>query len=175
MFGNTCTGYTEPTAYLSAYEVLFDVGTPVRRYLLTSAEGFGNHAGNRAAGRRPHGTRGEVDASIELLQAERKFQQDSYAVNYELGYAYYIKQDFKRATKYLKSILDHPEANERVYQLLGNALDDGGKPERALKVYQKGAVKYPDVASMHVEQGILEMKRQRYDAAAAHWEQGILC
>src|SRR5689334_25333564 len=70
---------------------------------------------------------GKFDEAITLLEEAQKLDPDYIDYPYELGYAYYAKKDYKKALKYLESIVDHPKVYDQIFQLLGNCYDDMGK------------------------------------------------
>jgi Tfp pilus assembly protein PilF len=62
---------------------------------------------------------------------------------------------------------------EFVYTTYGNALDELGKPEESLKVYNNGLVKYPNNAHIHFNKGITLTGLDRYDEAQESIENAL--
>src|SRR5688572_17904692 len=70
---------------------------------------------------------GKIEESIKLLEEARKLDPDRFDYPYELAYARYIKEDYTGAISILEKLLDHKDATERLFQLLGNSYDVMGK------------------------------------------------
>lgn len=83
---------------------------------------------------------GYVDESIGLInEAIALDAQPDY--QYELGYAYYLKQDYNRVIKIIQPLLNEKETRDLYFQLLGNSYDLGGDRNKAIATYiqTKGA------------------------------------
>ena len=63
---------------------------------------------------------GKINESIKLLKEAQKLDPDRFDYPYEIAYAYYLKEDYKRVIKLLEKNSNHTNVNERLYQLLGN-------------------------------------------------------
>jgi tetratricopeptide (TPR) repeat protein len=116
---------------------------------------------------------GKFDESIKLLEEAQKIDPDNINYPYELGYAYYAKKDYKKASKYLESLLKHKDINDRVYQLLGNSYDNLGKGEKAIKTYEDGLKLFPNSGNLYLEMGIIQMGKKEYNKALSYYEKGI--
>ena len=116
---------------------------------------------------------GQVDVSIKLLEEAQQLDPDRFDFPYELAYAHYIKEDFKEAIKILEKIENYKDVNDRLYQLLGNAYDNIGKADKAVKIYEKGLKKFPNSGILHLESGIICMHDKEYDKALSFFEKGI--
>lgn len=116
---------------------------------------------------------GKFDESIKLLEEAQKFDPDDINYPYELGYAYYAKKDYKKASKYLESILKHKDINDRVYQLLGNTYDNLGKSDKAIETYEAGLKLFPNSGNLYLELGVMQMGKKDYNKALSYYEKGI--
>jgi tetratricopeptide (TPR) repeat protein len=116
---------------------------------------------------------GKFDESIKLLEEAQKLDPDDINYPYEIGYAYYAKQDFKKAIKHLESILKHKDINDRVYQLLGNSYDNIGKGEKAVETYEAGLQNFPNSGNLYLEMGVIQMQKKEYNKALVYFEKGI--
>jgi len=116
---------------------------------------------------------GKLDESIKLLEEAQKLDPNDISYPYELGYAYYAKKDYKKACKYLESILKHKDINDRVFQLLGNTYDNLGKSDKAIETYEAGLKMYPNSGNLCLEMGIMQMGKQDYNTALSYFEKGI--
>lgn len=116
---------------------------------------------------------GKFDESIKLLEEAQKYDPDDINYPYELGYAYYAKKDYKKASKYLESILKHKDINDRVYQLLGNTYDNLGKGDKAIETYEAGLKLFPNSGKLYLEMGVMQMGKKDYNKALSYYEKGI--
>ncbi len=117
---------------------------------------------------------GKLDESIALLEEALKLDIDNkYPYSYEMAYAYYSKEDYKKSIKILKSIKNEKGVSERYYQLLGNSYDMMGNSKKALKTYDNGLKKFPNSGKMYLEKGNVYLGKKEYEQALAFYEQGI--
>lgn len=117
---------------------------------------------------------GNINQSIDLLKEARKLDPKNYEYDYEIGYALYLKRDFKEALKTLKYVVyNFDNCTDKCYQLLGNLYDINGKPKKALKVYDEGLVKFPKSGRLYLEKGITFLLEKNYNEALNNFEKGI--
>lgn len=116
---------------------------------------------------------GQFDVAIEIFKEMDKKYPNNYNVLYELAFAYNHKRDYKQALKICKKLTEHPWANHQAYQMLGNILDDMGKPEEAVKAYKDGLNRFPDAGELYLEQGILRKRTEEYNQAVECFEKAI--
>lgn len=116
---------------------------------------------------------GKLEKSIELLENAQKLDPERIDYPYEKAYAYYKKENYKKAIKILNTITDHKDVSDFVYQLLGNSYDYIGKPEKALETYKTGMKKFPNSGKFHLESGQIKFAQENYNEAIALWEEGI--
>lgn len=117
--------------------------------------------------------KGQIDASIEILNQVLKEDPKNDHANYELGYALYSKQDYKAAIKVLKKLTKADNPGPLVYQLLGNSYDMAGDANTAIATYEKGLAKYPEAGNLYLESGVMQAKKQDLDKALSLFEEGI--
>jgi tetratricopeptide (TPR) repeat protein len=116
---------------------------------------------------------GKYDEAIKLLEEAQKLDPQSTMYPYELAYSYYSKDNYKKAAKYLEGIVKRPEADDQVYQLLGNCYDNMGKSDKALETYDKGLKIFPKSGKLYLEKGNVFWKKKEYGKAMPFYEQGI--
>ena len=116
---------------------------------------------------------GMPDKSIEILTALDAKYPDTPDILYEIGYAYYIKADYKSALKVFKRLEKMPPVSERVYQMEGNTLDMLGKRKEARKKYNEGLKHYPNSYITMLELGNLDLLDKKYVAALGHYEDAL--
>lgn len=116
---------------------------------------------------------GKVDESIKLLEEAQKLDPDRFDYPYELAYAYYVKEDFNGAIKILEKNIDHKDATDKLFQLLGNSYDILGKTDKAFEAYDKGLKKFPNSGVIYLEKGNIHWNKKEYEEALPYYEKGI--
>jgi Tfp pilus assembly protein PilF len=116
---------------------------------------------------------GNTDDAIKLLLEAKKLDPDNYIYDYERAYAYCIKQDYKTSLDIYKAIVKYENATDQCYQMLGNLYDINGKPEKALKAYDKGLKKFPHSGRLFLEKGNVYLNQKKYTEALNLYESGI--
>ncbi len=116
---------------------------------------------------------GEVDSSQTIMDKLLKEYPKNYLVNYEYTYLLCQQGKFKEANNILKKLEKNPEADERLYQMLGNTYDFLKQPQKALKSYQKGLEKFPNSGRLYTEQGNVYLIQEKYDEALKFYEKSI--
>lgn len=116
---------------------------------------------------------GKYAESITLLKEARKLDPDNLNYPYEIAYAHYAQGEYKQAQKYLQSILNHKDVNDRVYQMLGNTYDNLDKNKQAIKTYEDGLKLFPNSGRLYLELGVIQIMEKEYLKALAFFEKGI--
>jgi tetratricopeptide (TPR) repeat protein len=116
---------------------------------------------------------GSPDESIVLLEEAKKLDPDTYIYDYEIGYAYTLKEDYLRALEVYKKVIKYKDATDQCYQMLGNVYDYNGDPENAIKAYDKGLKKFPNSGRLYLEKGTVYLIQKKYNEALSFYEQGI--
>lgn len=116
---------------------------------------------------------GEIEKSIKLLEEAKKLDPKNIDYPYEIAYAHYLKKDYKTAIKILEPIKNHADANDRVFQLLGNSYSMNGQREKAINAYEQGLKKFPNSGKLFLELGNVEMFVKEYGKALDFYEKGI--
>ena len=116
---------------------------------------------------------GEISKSLKRLKEAKKLDPTNVDYPYEMAYALYLKKDFKGAAKILEGVLDHPDVNDRFYQLLGNSYSMSGQRQKAITTYEKGLKIYPNSGKLYLERANMEMFVEEYGKAMYYFEKGI--
>lgn len=117
--------------------------------------------------------KGQIDESILLLDSARMLDPDNYVYDYETGFAYQMKKDYKKAIKYFEATTKYKEATDQCYQMLGNNYDHDGNSKKAIETYNEGLKKFPNSGKLYVELGVMALIAEDYNKAVASWEKGI--
>lgn len=117
---------------------------------------------------------GNIDESIELLEEAGKLDPKNIDYPYEIAYANYLGKQYDKASKILKRLTKHEDANERIWQMLGNSYDLNGNKEKAIETYEKGLELFPNSGILHLERGNVFLFEEEYNTALGYYEKGIL-
>lgn len=116
---------------------------------------------------------GNLDKSVELLTEVHKANPKNFEVAYELGLAYYNKQEYDSAIDLFKKLQKNKDANSLLYQAWGNAYDMKGQRNKARETYDKGLKLFPNSGPLYLEKGNLENMEGNYFEALLLYENGI--
>lgn len=116
---------------------------------------------------------GSYNESIKLLEECEKIDPKNYQYTYEIGFAYYLQEDYKTASKYAKKSTSMNGANAECYAMLGNCYDMDGKPEKAVEAYSDGLELFPNSGRLYFENGLVQEVLKNYNDALDSWEKGI--
>jgi len=116
---------------------------------------------------------GQYDASIAKLQEAQKLDPKNTIVLYEIGLAYYLKEDYKKALEVTAPLVKGKNAFDQAYQIRGNSYDMLGDPSKAMKTYEEGLRKFPNSGPLHLEAGVVMLKMNEHGKALDYFERGI--
>lgn len=116
---------------------------------------------------------GSHDEAIAILESAKKLEPGNYIYDYEIGLAYYLKEEYKKASSIFKKLTKLSQINDQVYQMLGNAYDYGGNSKKALKAYDDGLKRFPASGLLYLEKGNMYWMQEKYDVALGFYEKGI--
>jgi tetratricopeptide (TPR) repeat protein len=117
--------------------------------------------------------KGQMDESIKLLEEAHKLDPKNSLFPYEMGYAYYLKQDYKTALKIFQEAIKYDDITDQYFQMLGNLYDFNGDSVNALKTYDEGLKKFPKSGALFLEKGNIYWGAKNYGEALSLYEQGI--
>lgn len=116
---------------------------------------------------------GYIDRSIELLEEAKKLDPKKFVYPYEIAYAYYLKKDYKKSIEVLKKSEKYEDANELLYQIMGNSYDMLGKSKDAMKTYEKGLKRFPGAGCLYLESGVIQLGENDLNSALSYFEKGV--
>lgn len=116
---------------------------------------------------------GRVDESIVLLKEAHQLDPEKFAYDYELARAYYLKKNYKASIQLLEKDRNHPELNDKYFQLLGNNYYAMGSFEKANELYDEGLKLYPSSGPIYLEKGNVCLNKKEYRKAFDFYEKGI--
>jgi tetratricopeptide (TPR) repeat protein len=116
---------------------------------------------------------GNISESIKLLEKCKKLDPTNMNYPYEIAFANYLDKDYKSAIKILKKLTKHEDANDRVWQMLGNSYDLNKEPEKAIKSYDEGIENFPNSGKLYLERANMEAYKENFQGAIDFYEKGI--
>ncbi len=116
---------------------------------------------------------GDIEGSIVLLKESQKLDPENYMYPYEIAYAYTLSKDYEKAISILKPVKKNKNANDQVYQMLGNCYSYLGEPKKAIKEYEEGMKRFPNSGNLHLEKGNVYLAQKNYDEAVKNYKKAI--
>ncbi len=116
---------------------------------------------------------GQIDESIKLLEEAQKLDPSKFDYPYEIAYANYLKEDYKKTIKILENNKNHKDVTDRLFQLLGNSYDVIGNSVKAIEIYDEGLKKFPNSGVLYLEKGNVYWVKKEYSKAITFYEKGI--
>lgn len=116
---------------------------------------------------------GLYSESRDLLKAVLAVAPDNYRALYETAFLHYLQEEYKAAVKIAEKLKNTPEADDLVYQLLGNSYDYMGDRRKAIDAYKQGLAKFPRSGKLYLELGNIAYNSRDYQSALSCFEQGI--
>lgn len=117
---------------------------------------------------------GQYEAALERFDRLVKEYPESYVVQYERMCALYRLKRYDDAVKAAKTLIRQKNATGAVYQVYGNALDDAGKKDEAIKIYNEGVKLFPETGILYLELGVINLRENNYVGAITEFEKGIV-
>jgi tetratricopeptide (TPR) repeat protein len=106
---------------------------------------------------------GKYKESIAEYEKILDIDKNNPAALFEIGYAHYALKDYDNAIKYADKVIKQDKEHLlEAYNLKGNTLDDIGKSDKAIKVYEEGIKKFPDQYLLHFNLGISHYRLREY-------------
>ncbi len=99
---------------------------------------------------------------------------DNYGLKYERAFALYKLERYSDIAKDARTMLQHSNASERAFQLVGNAYDMNGDRAMAEKTYLEGLNHFPNSGALYLELGNIYLNDGQYNKALEFYNKGIL-
>jgi len=109
---------------------------------------------------------GKYDEAIAKYKAALDIDKNSTLANYELSYTCMVTQKYEDGVIYSKKVIEQNTDNQHeAYIVLGSCLDMLGKPEKAIKTYEKGLKKYPNSNLLNYNLALTSYNQKDYNVA----------
>jgi len=93
---------------------------------------------------------GQYEQALEQYKKALKFDSVSGIVHYEIAYTLLAMQKYDEASEYCKKVINLDSKQQQgAYLLWGSALNLGGKPQEAVKVYLEAMMKFRGLHQLH--------------------------
>lgn len=113
--------------------------------------------------------------AMALYAQVSKSDTNYNTVLYEMALTAYADSSFEASKKYaLEGLKLFPYQDSKFYGILANALDELGKPDEAIAVYDTILAKYPNQYSAWFNKGIVYYKQKKYKEATASFQRTVL-
>ena len=120
--------------------------------------------------------KGEYAEAIKKYNAVLDLDKNSFDASYEKSFSLTALGKLKEANaiskELLKKFADHPNI-KIVYIQYGSTLDDLGKGQEAIGVYDEGIIKFPDEYLLHFNKGLSLQKMEKYEEALLSYENSL--
>ena len=90
----------------------------------------------------------------------------------DLGLNYYFSKDYAKALEICKPLLDRDDADDQLFQIVGDIYLATDQLKECEKIYKKGLKKFPTSGPLYNELGELMWSQKDY-GAIKQWEKGI--
>ena len=105
---------------------------------------------------------GKYEAALEKYEQALKQDPKSDAAHYEIAVTYFTLGQYDKSIAHCDKINDKSPYIDQAYMLKGNALDMAGKPEEAIKIYNKALKSNPDNYLIHYNLGYTYYKTRDF-------------
>lgn len=116
---------------------------------------------------------GDYDNASLVLNTALQKDPTNYNMQKDAAYLFYLKKDFASSMELSKKIIDKPESDEEIFQILGMTYKSIAEYTECAKLYKKGVKKFPKSGVLYNEWGELKAMNKDLDAAIELWEKGI--
>jgi len=113
--------------------------------------------------------KGDYDGAIKKYDEALKLNKEDFDANYEKAFSLSSAKRYDECIELCKSMTErfteHGLVRE-VYSIWGSALDDKGKADEALNIFNKGLDRFPTYYLLHFNKGLTFMRQKKYNDAA---------
>jgi len=115
----------------------------------------------------------KYDSAVVVFDRAYRLDTNKVEVRYEMALTYAAKRSFDSAESILRSIVTHPKATDKFYQLLSNIRAEQDDTSGARVVIDEGLKRFSASGRLHMEKGLLLLQARQLEAAVDEFEEGI--
>jgi len=109
---------------------------------------------------------GNYDEAIKIYKQVLEINPDNLSAIHEIAFSYYSKKDLENSLKYGIIGLQYSSPERyQFYTITGNVLDDMGKTEEAIDVYEEGISQFPGIYLQYFNAGVAYEKLNKPEKA----------
>jgi Tfp pilus assembly protein PilF len=116
---------------------------------------------------------GDIEDAEIFLKDALKIEPYNYDMLKDLAFVDFLKKDYKTSTDICKSMIERPDADEQIFQILGNNYKATNQIKDCEKMYKTALVKFPASGPLYNEYGELLAADKNLTEAIQQWEAGI--
>lgn len=116
---------------------------------------------------------GEARLAVAILKEAVKLDSQNIEYPFQLAYVYYAERQYRRASDILEKLLEHPQADDRIWEMLGTTYDLAGDSLKAIQTYDKGLKAFPKSGYLHLARGDMAFEAGLTEQALYYYEKGI--
>ena len=116
---------------------------------------------------------GKYSEGIKKFEEALVLDPNNIIYLYEIGYAYYLQEDYKKAIEKYEPLLKRNDVIEGVFVSLGNSYDYEKQSQKAMEVYEAGLKKFPKSGKIYLEMGVVTMNNGDSKNALTYFFKGI--
>lgn len=111
--------------------------------------------------------KGEYNQAIQKYQEVLRNSPQHPQAHYELALAFFSLKDYNLALNHSNAVLNQPQNNYQkgAYLIKGSALDNLGRAEAAIQVYEEGILKFSDNYLLYYNLALSSFNSQKYEKA----------
>lgn len=111
--------------------------------------------------------------ALEILDKLHQKYPDNYTIAYERCYAMYLSGNYKLVLQEGTKLLNHADTEPQCFQMIGNALDNIGRTEQAMRTYDEGLKRFPNSGFLFLEKGNVHLSHNRFKDALICYLTGV--
>lgn len=115
---------------------------------------------------------GDYANAVLVLNRATLMDPKNIEIAKDLGLNYYFSKDYSRALAICKPLLERDEADDQLFQIVGDIYLAMDQPKECEKLYKKGLKKFPSSGPLYNELGELLWSQKDF-SAIKQWEKGI--
>lgn len=115
---------------------------------------------------------GDYANAVLVLNRATLMDPKNIEISKDLGLNYYFSKDYTRALEICKPLLDRDDADDQLFQIVGDIYLAMEQPKECEKLYKKGLKKFPSSGALYNELGELLWSEKDF-SAVKQWEKGI--